>query len=82
VVDVIGYLVFLIPFLVWVTTTLDDRALHALRSGERTGQSAWNPPIWPFRAVFFVSFAMLSLQSMAEALRALRVLFCRSPEAR
>lgn len=82
VVDVVGYLVLLIPFLVWVTSTLDDRALHALASGERTGQSAWNPPIWPFRAVFFVSFAMLTLQAVAEALRAVMVLFGRRPEAR
>ncbi|BBK41798.1 transporter DctQ-related protein [Allostella vacuolata] len=81
-VDVVGYLVFLLPFLFWVASTLDDRAIHAFQSGERTGQSAWNPPIWPFRAVFFVSFAMLALQAAAEAVRAIGVLAGRAPGAR
>ena len=81
-VDVVGYLVFLLPFLFWVASTLDDRAIHAFQSGERTGQSAWNPPIWPFRAVFFVSFALLALQAAAEAVRAIGVLAGRAPGAR
>ncbi|WP_374449082.1 TRAP transporter small permease subunit [Stella sp.] len=81
-VDLFGYLVLLIPFLVWVTTTLDDRAIHAMQSGERTGQSAWNPPIWPFRTVFLVSFAMLTLQAAAEAARAAMILLGRPPERR
>jgi TRAP-type mannitol/chloroaromatic compound transport system permease small subunit len=68
-IDVICYLVLLLPFIIWLTSTLDDRAISAFRSGEKTGQSAWNPPIWPFRAVFFVSFALLCLQVIAEVLR-------------
>ncbi|BBK33267.1 TRAP-type mannitol/chloroaromatic compound transport system permease small subunit [Stella humosa] len=81
-VDVIGYCCLLLPFLIWVATMLDDRAIHAFRSGEKTGQSAWNPPLWPFRTVFFVSFAMLALQAAAEAVRAILVLVGRAPGAR
>jgi TRAP-type mannitol/chloroaromatic compound transport system permease small subunit len=70
-IDVLCYLVLLLPFLIWLTSTLDDRAIAAFRSGEKTGQSAWNPPLWPFRAVFFISFALLCLQVIAEILRRL-----------
>lgn len=73
-IDVVCYVVLLLPFLIWLTSTLDDRAIAAWRSGERTGGSAWNPPLWPFRAVFFVSFALLSLQIIAEVLRKLPLL--------
>jgi TRAP-type mannitol/chloroaromatic compound transport system permease small subunit len=76
-VDVIGYLFLLLPFLIWLTSTLDDRALAAMRSGEKTGGSAWNPPLWPFRAVFFVSFLLLVLQVIAEVLRKLPIVLGR-----
>ncbi|MCC7273130.1 MAG: TRAP transporter small permease subunit [Alphaproteobacteria bacterium] len=81
-VDVVGYLLLLLPFLVWIVTTLDDRALQAFRSGEHTGQSAWNPPLWPFRTVFFVAFLLLALQVAAEAMRALAIVLGRAPERR
>ncbi|MBM3538935.1 MAG: TRAP transporter small permease subunit [Alphaproteobacteria bacterium] len=70
-VDVLGYVFLLLPFLVWLVTTLDDRALATFRSGEKTGQSAWNPPLWPFRAVFFAAFLLLTLQVIAELMRKL-----------
>lgn len=76
-VDVIGYIVLLLPFLIWVTFGLDDRAIAAFRSGEKTGQSAWNPPLWPFRAVFFVAFLLLTLQVIAEVLRKLPIVLGR-----
>lgn len=73
-IDVVCYVVLLLPFIIWLTSTLDDRAISAWRSGEKTGQSAWNPPIWPFRAVFFISFALLTLQVIGEVLRKLPLL--------
>lgn len=77
-VDLAGYVLLLLPFIIWLSSTLDDRALAAFQSGEKTGQSAWNPPLWPFRAVFFVSFALLSLQVAGEILRKLPVAFGRA----
>jgi TRAP-type mannitol/chloroaromatic compound transport system permease small subunit len=79
-VDVAGYVLLLLPFIVWLTSTLDDRAIAAFRSGEKTGQSAWNPPLWPFRGMFFVSFALLTLQVVAEVLRKLPILLGRAPQ--
>jgi len=81
-VDVAGYVLLLLPFLLWLTATLDDRAIAAFQSGEKTGQSAWNPPLWPFRAVFFLSFALLALQVVGEVLRKLPVLLGRAAAER
>lgn len=78
-VDVVCYVFLLLPFLVWLTSTLDDRAIAAFQSGEKTGASSWNPPLWPFRAVFFVAFLLLSLQVIAEVLRKLPVALGRGP---
>lgn len=80
-VDIVCYVFLLLPFLIWLTSTLDDRALAAFRSGEKTGQSAWNPPIWPFRAVFFISFALLCLQIVAEVLRRIPIVLAGSNAA-
>ncbi|MBM3571038.1 MAG: TRAP transporter small permease subunit [Alphaproteobacteria bacterium] len=77
-IDLAGYAVLLLPFVLWVTSTLDDRVIAAFRSGEKSGQSAWNPPIWPFRAVFFVSFALLALQIIGEMSRKLPILLGRA----
>jgi TRAP-type mannitol/chloroaromatic compound transport system permease small subunit len=72
-IDLVLYLA-LLPFVLWLVSGLDDRVLQSLASGERSGQSAWNPPIWPFRAVFLASFVLLAVQIVAEMLRSIVVL--------
>ncbi|HEX6978118.1 MAG TPA: TRAP transporter small permease subunit [Alphaproteobacteria bacterium] len=74
VIDLVLYGVFLIPFVVWLTHMLYTRALDAFESGERSGQSAWNPPLWPFRTIFFIAFALLLIQIVAEIIKCVRVL--------
>lgn len=73
-VDLAGYLLLLLPFVVWLSYAFYGRAWAAMTTGEKTGQSAWNPPIWPFRAMFFVAFVLLGLQILREVSRALGVL--------
>jgi TRAP-type mannitol/chloroaromatic compound transport system permease small subunit len=72
-IDVVLYLA-LLPLIVWIVIALDHRVVQSLLSGERSGQSAWNPPIWMFRAVFLASFVLLGLQIVAEVLRNVAVL--------
>lgn len=72
VIDLVCYVGLLIPFLAWLTHLLWTRALGAMISGEKSGQSAWNPPLWPFRTVFFVAFALLLLQVVAEVIKCVR----------
>src|SRR5581483_8697488 len=70
-VDLVGYLFFVLPCLVWVTWSLWDYWTKALRTNELSGQSAWNPVVWPFKLVFFIAFLLLALQIVAEILKAI-----------
>lgn len=73
-VDIALYLLLFLPFLILLGDSLFDYALRAWESGERSGQSAWNPPIWPFRMLLTLGFAMLTLQVIAEVLKCAAVL--------
>jgi len=70
IIDLVGYVVFVLPCLIWVTWSLWNYWVRALQSHELSGQSAWNPIIWPFKLVFFVAFVLLVLQILAEVLKA------------
>jgi TRAP-type mannitol/chloroaromatic compound transport system permease small subunit len=54
-----------------------EYALDAYLSGELSGQSAWNPAIWPFRMVFFSGFLLLSIQGTLSLLKAISKAFAR-----
>jgi TRAP-type mannitol/chloroaromatic compound transport system permease small subunit len=62
----------LLPLLAWVAYTLWHYMAGSYASGETSGQSALNLPVWPFRLVLFIAFATLVLQVLAELLKALR----------
>lgn len=79
-VDLVCYVGLLVPFVAWVSWTLYGRALTAIRTNEHSGQSAWNPPLWPFRTIFFIAFALLLLQAIAEIVKCAQAL--RAPHGR
>jgi len=68
-IDMTGY-VLILPCLCWVSWSLWVYWTTAFHSDELSGQSAWNPVIWPFRLVFFVAFVLLILQIVAELIKA------------
>jgi TRAP-type mannitol/chloroaromatic compound transport system permease small subunit len=74
IVDLVGYSVFVLPCLIWVTWSLWDYWRKAFTTHELSGQSAWNPVIWPFKLIFFVAFLLLVLQIVAEIVKALQYL--------
>ncbi|WP_119459394.1 TRAP transporter small permease subunit [Rhodospirillaceae bacterium SYSU D60014] len=74
-IDLAGYVLVFLPLLVVLNYYLWDYAMQSIESGERSGQSAWNPVIWPFRIMFFAGFAFLALQVVAEILKCVRVIF-------
>jgi len=78
-IDVLGFLLLFLPLGFWLSTRLGSYALEAFQSGEQSGESAWNPVIWPFRLVFFIGFTLLTLQAVAECIRAFRVLIGSKP---
>jgi TRAP-type mannitol/chloroaromatic compound transport system permease small subunit len=81
-IDLTGYVLLVLPFLCWTDWHLLTYTLRSYASGERSGQSAWNPVIWPFRAVFFLAFACLALQIAADSLRAARRLLSTEEDGR
>jgi TRAP-type mannitol/chloroaromatic compound transport system permease small subunit len=79
VIDVAGYLLLFLPTAYWLSYLLWEYAFDAYVSGEVSGQSAWNPIIWPFRTVFFAGFALLALQGTVETIKAFYVIAGRVP---
>ncbi len=77
IIDLSCYLLFLMPFLVLLSDAQLDYALRAMDSGERTGQSAWNPPIWPLRIIIASGFVLLTLQVASEIIKAAAVVIGR-----
>jgi TRAP-type mannitol/chloroaromatic compound transport system permease small subunit len=79
--DVASYSVMLV-LLVWLSWALLGYLLEGYARGERSGQSALNLPVWPFRVVFVVSFSLFALQVLAELLKALSRLSISPPAPR
>lgn len=73
-IDIIGYVVLLLPCLIWMTWSLWGYWMTSFISGEGSGQSAWNPHIWPFKLTFFIAFVLLVLQVFAEIIKAIQFL--------
>ena len=72
-VDFICYAVLFLPFVVMLSESLFSYTFHAFQSGELSGQSAWSPPIWPFRMLLTLGFILLGLQVVAEMLKCVAV---------
>jgi TRAP-type mannitol/chloroaromatic compound transport system permease small subunit len=81
VIDLIGYAVVL-PLTIWLSIYLFRYFFGAFNSGERTGASAFNAQVWPFRLIFFIAFVLLALQVFAEVLKLIRILRGPTLEAR
>lgn len=79
IIDMVGYVFLFLPAAMWLDMALWKYALSAFKSQELSGQSAWNPVIWPFRLVFFSGFLLLTLQGIVELIRAARFLGGRDP---
>jgi len=73
-VNVLGYTFLMLPGCLWVTDGLFNYAMEAFVSGEVSGESAWNPIIWPFRFVWFIGFTSLCLQAIAELLKNIMII--------
>lgn len=73
-IDTATYLVLLLPLAAWLAVAFGDKVAKAYESHERTGMSAFNPVIWPFRLVMCAAFTLLALQAIAELIRCFLVL--------
>ena len=67
--DLLGYVLFVLPLLLGLSGGMWSYFYGALTTAERSGQSAWNPVIWPFRLVLFLGVVALTLQVVAEIVK-------------
>ena len=70
-VDIVGYSIFILPVGYWLSYRLGFYAWEAFETGEQSGESTWNPVIWPYRIVFCFGILLLTLQATGELLRSL-----------
>jgi TRAP-type mannitol/chloroaromatic compound transport system permease small subunit len=80
VIDLVGYM-FLIPMLLWLTWGVWEYFADAYRADETSGESAWNPIIWPFKFTFTLGFYLLGIQTVAEICKCVLVLMGRDVPA-
>ncbi|WP_340110087.1 TRAP transporter small permease subunit [Pikeienuella sp. HZG-20] len=73
-IDLILYSCLILPAVFLLCVRFWEYTAHAYEIGELSGQSAWNPPIWPFRAVIVFSFIVLGLQVLAECLKCVKAI--------
>ena len=62
IIDLVGFFL-LLPMLLWLCAGLWDYFHQAYRVDEQSGESAWNPIIWPFKYTFVMGFVLLLMQS-------------------
>jgi TRAP-type mannitol/chloroaromatic compound transport system permease small subunit len=68
-----------LPLTVWLILALARYAWSGYEQHERSGQSALNLPVWPFRIVFAAAFSLLALQVIAEMVKLARQVKHSSP---
>ena len=71
VIDLLAYAV-LLPLMTWISYALFQHIAAGYLRNERSGQSAMNLPVWPFRVIFLVAFVLLTLQILVEVIKAVR----------
>ena len=69
-IDLCAYSVIL-PLMLWLTYGLTAHLISGFIKNERSGQSAMNMAVWPFRVVFLIAFTILALQVYAEFMKSL-----------
>src|SRR5690606_27455253 len=79
VINGIGY-ILMTGMLFWLTNTLINNVGEVYATGEGTGLSAWNPPIWPYRPIYAIGFGMFALQCLAKSIENLLIVFGRETE--
>ncbi len=72
VLDILGFIIFLIPF---AYVSLKSTTTFAIQSWQilEHSQSTWAPPIYPFKTLMPVSFSLLVLQAIAELIKSIYI---------
>lgn len=73
--DAIFYLLLFFPLWLLIINVMVPNVLNSFRVGERAAVGIWRPLIWPFKAWILLGVALLTLQGVAEFIRALCGIF-------
>jgi TRAP-type mannitol/chloroaromatic compound transport system permease small subunit len=73
-IDLAGFVFFLLPVITWIAWGLFVYFLEAYKVNEQSGESAWNPLIWPFKFTFTFGFYLFTLQTLCEAIKCILVI--------
>ena len=69
IVDSLAYVLFFFPALMLLFFASIDDAFYSWRIGERSEQTAWQPIIYPFKAVIPLAYLLLLIQGVSEFLK-------------
>jgi TRAP-type mannitol/chloroaromatic compound transport system permease small subunit len=69
VIDVIGSLIWLLPWLAFLAFISGKWAWESYKTAEWWTLTYWRPPLWPMRATVFVGVLLLALQSLSQLFR-------------
>lgn len=70
-IDSLAYILFFLPTMAVLFFISIDDFLYALSINEKSNSGAWQPVIWPLRAVIPLTFGMLFIQGISELMKSL-----------
>jgi TRAP-type mannitol/chloroaromatic compound transport system permease small subunit len=70
-IDSIAYIFFFFPAMILLFYACVDEAWLSWRMGELSEQTAWRPPLWPFKTVVPLTALLLLIQGVSELLKSL-----------
>jgi TRAP-type mannitol/chloroaromatic compound transport system permease small subunit len=73
-IDVVSYIFFFFPGMLFILYAGGVEAWHAWLIGERSDQSPWRPVLYPLKAVIPLTAALLLLQGFAELVKCVRAI--------
>ena len=68
-IDTVAYLVFFLPTMAVLFFMSVDDFFYSLSINEKSNSGAWQPIIWPLRAVIPISAALLFFQGISELMK-------------
>jgi TRAP-type mannitol/chloroaromatic compound transport system permease small subunit len=71
IIDAVAYAVLFLPSMAILCYLSLDEFIYAWSIGERSTMTAWQPPVWPFRAVVPLAAGLLFLQGISELMKSL-----------
>ena len=70
-IDAVAYIFFFFPAMILLFCACVDEAWLSWRMGELSEQTAWRPPLWPFKTVVPLTALLLLIQGVSELLKSL-----------